>query len=79
LKIIAAKGFRIVTAKKRAKKKSPRAAAKKSAARKMNPRPYKYTISVAGVRIANFLTLGHAKQYAQALADKTGRAVRLTA
>lgn len=47
------------------------------AARKGNPAAYPYLISQGGTRLARFLTAGHAKQYAQALADKTGRQVRL--
>jgi hypothetical protein len=41
-------------------------------------RQYRYRISIDGVRVASFLTLAMAKQYGQALADKTGRQVRLT-
>jgi hypothetical protein len=47
--------------------------------RKRNPSPYKYLVSLGGTHLARFLTLGHAKQYAQALADQTGHQVRLTA
>jgi hypothetical protein len=46
--------------------------------RKKNPSPYKYLVSTGGTHLARFLTLGHAKQYAQALANATGRQVRLT-
>jgi hypothetical protein len=46
--------------------------------RRANPSPYKYLVSLGGTHLARFLTFTHAKQYAQALANKTGRQVRLT-
>ena len=51
----------------------------KTKARRRNPSPYKYLVSQGGTHLARFLTFGHAKQYAQALANKTGHQVRLTA
>jgi hypothetical protein len=41
--------------------------------------PYKYLVSQAGTHLARFLTKVHAMQYAQALANKSGRQVRVTA
>jgi hypothetical protein len=77
MKLIAAKGMRLVNPKRKPARKTARKV-KRRAVRKGNPSPYKYLVSLSGTHLARFLTLTHAKQYAQALANKTGRQVRLT-
>jgi hypothetical protein len=47
--------------------------------RRANPSPYKYVISLkGGPRVARFLTLDMAKQYAQGLANRLRRSIRVS-
>jgi hypothetical protein len=83
MKLIAAKGMRLVNPKRTRVAKCVRTGqsyrtGRRTNVRRRNPSPYRYLVSLGGTHLARFLTMNHAKQYAQALANKTGRQVRLT-